>query len=132
MWLTMTVVADLVLIAFTVHEAVTQWRLRREGLRTWAMVISHRAKSAEKGGGVVYYPLLRFVDAQGRAHEFEPKESGVRGLPVGGRAPVIYLPDAPGTVRVDLTCRRISTFLWALMGITGFTTFAIRLIQMGG
>ncbi|MFF2652159.1 DUF3592 domain-containing protein [Streptomyces sp. NPDC058045] len=131
-WLTLAVVGDLVIIAFGVHEAVIQRRLVRDGLRAEGTVISVRQVSNGKGGGHHDVPLVRFVDAQGRAHEFEPNSSVARDIPMGGRAPVIYLPSSPDTARIDGTRIRVLTLGGLLMGALVFTFGAIRLIQMGG
>lgn len=106
MWLeTWFLLTGVVVIGFSMREGAHQRRLRREGIRTEGLVIRHRMETVS-GGGSVAFAVVNFVDAQGGSHEFKCKGSGVWGLPVGGRAPVLYLPGDPETARIDLAWKR--------------------------
>lgn len=87
-----------------IHEVVRQRRFRREGVSAEGLVVRHHSKRSQ--GGFVFYAVINFVDVQGSPHEFQAAGSGVKGLPVGGRAPVRYLPGAPKTARLDTSWQR--------------------------
>jgi hypothetical protein len=104
----LAIVAGLLLFGYAVREAVHQRRLRREGVRTEGVVVRHRRQQGTDGG---YHAVVQFVDAQGTVHEFQAAVSGTKGLPVGGRAPVVYLPGVPKSGRLDLASKLLSA-LW--------------------
>jgi hypothetical protein len=117
----------LVLIGIAAREAVHQRRLWREGVRTEGLVVRHRRSSGGEGGSVSF-AVVNFVDVQGRPHEFEV---GAKGLAVGGQAPVVYLPGAPETARVDLSSKRRASFGLLLVGGIGFMVAAIEMLPTG-
>lgn len=116
--------AGVVAIGFSMYEGAHQRRLRREGIRTEGLVIRHRMESAPQGASVAFV-VVNFVDAQGGSHEFQAKTSGVKGLPVGGRASVLYLPDDPETARLDLAWRRFGNVSVPLLSGIALTAVAI-------
>ncbi|MFC5184884.1 DUF3592 domain-containing protein [Actinomadura harenae] len=125
----LSLLAGLVIIGFGTYEAAHGRRLRRDGVHAEGRVIRHRQ---ERGtDGVVTYAVVGFVDAQGTTHEFEPTSSGARGLPVGGRVPVLFLPGAPNSARVDRTGRRLAGIVGPLAGGSVFTAIGIWLLATG-
>ncbi|MEU9189555.1 DUF3592 domain-containing protein [Streptomyces sp. NPDC048484] len=92
------------IIGVGIHDVVRRRRLRRGGISVEGLVVRHHASRNQ--GGFHYFAVISFVDAQGSPHEFQANGSGVKGLPVGGRAPVRYLPDAPKTARLDTAWQR--------------------------
>jgi len=107
MWLlVLFLLAGLATIGVGIHEVVRQRRLRREGISVDGLVVRHHSQRTQ--GGRVVHAVVNFVDAQGGGpHEFRAHGSGVKGLPVGGRAPVRYLPGAPKTARLDTSRQRL-------------------------
>ncbi|MFF3172658.1 DUF3592 domain-containing protein [Streptomyces sp. NPDC057900] len=99
------VVAGVIVLCCGVHEAYVQHGLRRDGMRVRGLVVSHNVSSGPNGGGT--FPVVEFVDAQGRRHTFQSRSSGIRRLPVGGEVPVRYSPADPNVARIDLVGRRI-------------------------
>jgi hypothetical protein len=126
----MLLLAGPVTIGFSIYEAAHHRRLLRAGVRAEGMVVRHRRQSSAKGG-TAYFAVVNFVDAQGIPHEFEANSSGVRGLPVGGRAPVVYLPGAPESARLDLSGRRLASILVPLGGGILFTAVGIWMLSTG-
>ncbi|MFF9477981.1 DUF3592 domain-containing protein [Streptomyces sp. NPDC014733] len=131
MWIALSLMAGLVLVGFLVHETVNQRRLRRDGVHIEGWVVRHDVSSGGRGSGNVSTPVIGFVDAQGRAHEFRAHMSGVRGYPVGGRAPVWYVPGAPKTARIDDSRHRVGNILGPLMGSIVFVGVAFLMIAKG-
>ncbi|MET8021888.1 DUF3592 domain-containing protein [Streptomyces decoyicus] len=111
---------------YAIREFALQRRLRREGVRAEGVVVRHR--SSRSNEGTVYFAVVNFVDAQGSPHEFEGKASGVKGLPLGGQAPVLYLPSAPQTARIDLSSMRGTTLGLPLVAGAGFMVCAIAML----
>ncbi|MDJ1134440.1 DUF3592 domain-containing protein [Streptomyces iconiensis] len=102
--LVLFLLAGPVIIGIGIYEAAHHRRLRREGIGTEGLVVRYR--SERRQGSISYFAVVNFADAQGSPHEFESRVSGVKGLPVGGRAPVRYLPGAPQSARLDLAPKR--------------------------
>ncbi|OEU96334.1 DUF3592 domain-containing protein [Streptomyces oceani] len=98
-----------VIIGVGFREVVNQRRLLRGGVRTNGLVVRHRASYSQ--GTPSYFAVVSFHDAKGERHEFEASFSGVRGLPVGGPAPVLYLPGDPKGGQLDLTSKRRGSVL---------------------
>ncbi|MFD7920940.1 DUF3592 domain-containing protein [Streptomyces sp. NPDC059740] len=96
--------AGLGVIGWSVREIALVQRLRREGVRTEGVVVRHRGESAKEGP--VTFAVVGFVDLHGLRHEVRAGSSGVRGLPVGGPALVVYLPGVKGSARVDVPSKR--------------------------
>ncbi|MEW2548610.1 DUF3592 domain-containing protein [Streptomyces sp. NPDC047002] len=130
MWAVLLLLLGVAGIGSGIYEAVVHRRLRREGVRVQGVVVRHRRSGSAKDG-VSYTAVVGFFDAQGSRHEFEAGLSGVKGLPVGGAAPVLYLPGAPKTARVDLAGKRIGNvaFPMAIGGV--FTAAAVFLLATG-
>ncbi|MFT2018445.1 DUF3592 domain-containing protein [Streptomyces sp. 796.1] len=114
----------------SVYEVVLRRRLRRDGVRVEGVVVRHREEVKEEG--VSRFAVVGFVDAQGRSHEFERWASGVRGLPVGGKVRVHYLPDSPDSARIDLpSLRSFLGLAVPLVVSAGFTaTLGVAVFQM--
>ncbi|MEV1085973.1 DUF3592 domain-containing protein [Streptomyces sp. NPDC050211] len=129
MWLQVLLLIGLIVIGFGIRETALQRRLRREGIRTEGLVVRHRRHRVQKG--TVFFAVVNFVDAQGTSHEFEAKVSGVKGLPVGGQAPVVYLLGAPKTARLDQTQKRFESVALPLLAGIAFTTAAIWMLYTG-
>ncbi|MFG3257925.1 DUF3592 domain-containing protein [Streptomyces sp. NPDC048172] len=120
MWLlVLCLLTGPVIIAVGIREEAHQRRLRREGVTTEGRVVRHRVSRHQ--GSNSYFAVVGFTDAQGIRHEFEAKVSGVAGLPVGGRAPVRYLPGAPKTARIDGSRQRLWGLALPLLVGTAFT-----------
>jgi len=130
-WVAMSLLAGLTLLGFGTREAMIQYRLQREGIRAGGLVVSHHRRSSGKGHGPVYFAVVEFADAQGGRHTLQAGSSGVKGLPVGGGVPVLYLPDAPKAARIDLTRRRIGEVASLLAGGTLFTAVGIWMLATG-
>ncbi|MGP3972734.1 DUF3592 domain-containing protein [Streptomyces sp. 8N114] len=131
MWLLwLFLLAGPVIIGIGIREAALQRRLLREGIRTDGLVVRHRIKQS-LGKKPAYFAVVNFVDAQGNQHEFECNVSGVKGLPVSSRAPVLYLSGAPKSARLDLSSKRIGgTVLVFTIGIV-WTALPIWLLSNG-
>ncbi|MEU7487056.1 DUF3592 domain-containing protein [Streptomyces sp. NPDC042319] len=119
-----------VVIGFGIREAALQRRLRHEGIRTEGLVVRHRRKSSSEGGHTTF-AVVNFVDAQGGPHEFQAQSSGVKGLPVGGQAPVLYLPGAPKTARLDISSKRVGHLVASSVGGIAFMAIAIWMLSTG-
>ncbi|MGW7572546.1 DUF3592 domain-containing protein [Streptomyces sp. NPDC054765] len=118
------------MIGFGIREAGHQRRLRREGIRTKGLVVRHhRRKSSE--GGTTSFAVINFVDAHGSPHAFQARASGVKGLPVGGSAPVRYLPGAPRSARLDLSPKRLVNFGFPVVAGIGFMAITIWMLSTG-
>lgn len=98
----------LVVIGAGIRESAHQRRLPREGIQTEGLVIRHHRTSGG-WGRTVDFAVVTFADAQGTQQQFRSRVSGVKGLPVGCRAPVLYLPGAPQTARIDLASNRLAS-----------------------
>ncbi|WP_329471300.1 DUF3592 domain-containing protein [Streptomyces sp. NBC_01723] len=131
MWSTLLLLAGLAVVGAGIHEAVLQRRLRRAGTRVDGLVVRHHRSTGTRGEGVTYTAVVEFTDAQGCSHQFQARTSGVKRLPVGGRAPVRYLPGAPSTARVDLTGKRVESVVLPLGAGGLFTAVAIWML-LGG
>ncbi len=129
MWLQVLLLIGLIVIGFGIRETALQLRLRREGIRTEGLVVRHRRERIQRG--TVFFAVVNFVDAQGTSHEFEAKVSGVRGLPVGGQAPVVYLLGAPKTARLDHSRKRLESIGLPLVAGIVFTAAAIWMLYTG-
>ncbi|MEV0639452.1 DUF3592 domain-containing protein [Streptomyces sp. NPDC050619] len=130
MWLrVLLLLIGLIVIGFGIYEATLHRRLRREGTRTEGRVVRHREKRIQKG--TTYFAVVDFVDAQGTRHEFEARVSGVKGLPVGGQAPVVYLLGAPKTARIDHAQKRLESIGIPLLVGIAFTAAAIWMLSTG-
>ncbi|NGO46018.1 DUF3592 domain-containing protein [Streptomyces ureilyticus] len=129
MWWQVLLLIGLIVIGFGIRETALQRRLLREGIRTEGLVVRHRRHRVQKGD--VFFAVVNFVDAQGISHEFEAKVSGVKGLPVGGQAPVLYLLGAPKTARVDDSRKRLESMGLPLVFGTVFTAAAIWMLYTG-
>ncbi|MFG2226633.1 DUF3592 domain-containing protein [Streptomyces sp. NPDC048644] len=123
MWVALSLLAGLTVLGFGTREAVIQHRLQREGIRSRGLVIRHHMSRSDGDGSPVYFAVVEFVDAQGSRHAFQSGSSGVKGLPVGGRVPVRYLPDAPETARIDLIRRRFGDVA-SLLAVGSLSTAA--------
>ncbi|MER5302807.1 DUF3592 domain-containing protein [Streptomyces lasiicapitis] len=130
-WVAMSLLAGLALLGFGTREAMVQRRLQREGIRVRSLVVRHHVTGSEMDGGLVYFAVIEFVDAQGGRHTFQAGSSGVKGLPVGGGVPVRYLPEAPKSARIDLLGRRIGEVAAALAVGTLFTAIGIWMLATG-
>jgi hypothetical protein len=112
MWvLWLFLLAGPVIIGIGVRQAALQRRLLREGVRTDGVVVRHRT---DNDIGRATWAVVDFVDAEGNRHEFESDFSGVRGLPVSGRAPVLYFPGDPKSARLDLPSKRVGSIVLPL------------------
>ncbi|MBB5120470.1 MULTISPECIES: DUF3592 domain-containing protein [Streptomyces] len=131
MWVAITLLAGLTCLGFGTHEAMVQHRLQREGIRVRGLVVRHHVEGSEMDGGLVYFAVVEFVDAQGGRHTFQAGSSGVKGLPVGGEVPVRYLPQAPNSARIDLRRRRIGEVAARFAGGTLFTAIGIWMLATG-
>ncbi|MER8161282.1 DUF3592 domain-containing protein [Streptomyces sp. NPDC094472] len=131
MWLLwLFLLAGPVIIGIGIREAALQRRLLREGIHTDGLVVRHRIKHTV-GKKPIYFAVVSFGDAQGNQHEFESNLSGVEGLPVSGRAPVLYLPGAPKSARLDVSSKRIGGIVLAFaIGIV-WTAVPIWLLSGG-
>ncbi|WP_344566580.1 DUF3592 domain-containing protein [Streptomyces axinellae] len=116
-----------VIIGFGVREAAHQRRLRSQGIRTEGRVVRHRRKSGNEGP--VSFAVVNFVDTQGSPREFQHRASGVKGLPVGGHVPVLYLPGAPESARLDLSAKRFQTVGMPFAGGLGFMAIAVWMLS---
>ena len=124
MWLLMLfLLSGPVIIGVGIREALHDRRLRREGVSIEGLVVRHRSKRQQ--GKTTYLAVVNFVDAQGNPHEFEAKSSGVKGLPVGGPAPVHYLPGAPKTARLDISGKRLESIITPFVVGIAFTAAGI-------
>ncbi|MFG2324552.1 DUF3592 domain-containing protein [Streptomyces sp. NPDC048568] len=128
MWSTLLLLAGLAVVGAGIHEAVLQRRLRRAGTRADGLVVRHHRSTGTRGEGVTFTAVVEFTDAQGCSHQFQARTSGVKRLPVGGRAPVRYLPGAPSTARVDLTGKRVESVVLPLGAGGLFTAVAIWML----
>lgn len=131
MLLIMVLLAGPLIVGFGVYEAVHDRRLRREGVRVEGRVVRHRRGTSPRGGGEYFTAVVGFVDPHGRSWECEAKSSGVKGLPVGGPAPVRYVPGAPEGARLDLTGKRLESILGVLAIGTLFTAAGIWMVATG-
>ncbi|MFD8825693.1 DUF3592 domain-containing protein [Streptomyces sp. NPDC059605] len=129
-WIAMSLVAGITLLGFGVHEVMVRRRLRRGGISVGGLVVRHRRSSSGRGDAV-HFAVVEFVDARGGRHTFESGSSGVKGLPVGGRVPVRYVPDAPAQARIDLAGRRIGDVALPFMGGGLFTAAGIWMLVTG-
>ena len=130
MWLLfLFLLASPLLIGIGVREALRLRRLRREGVTAVGQVISHRVTG---GMGGASFAVVAFVDARGEPHRFESAASGVKGLPVGGRARVRYLPGAPKTARLDHTRHRTLSVALPLAIGTAFLAAGIWALTTHG
>ncbi|GAA2088664.1 hypothetical protein GCM10009801_52480 [Streptomyces albiaxialis] len=130
MWLlVLCLLTGPVIIGLGIREEAHQRRLRREGITAEGRVVRHR--SSRHQGSVSYFAVVRFVDERGGPHEFEAKVSGVTGLPVGGPAPVRYLPGAPKTARLDGSGQRFWGLALPLLIGTAFTAAGIWGVTTG-
>ncbi|MER0243873.1 DUF3592 domain-containing protein [Streptomyces sp. HSW2009] len=110
--------ASFSVLVHSVYEVVLRRRLRRGGVQVEGVVVRHREEVKEDG--VVRFAVVGFVDAQGGSHEFERGWSGVRGLPVGEKVRVLYLPDSPDRARIDMP------------PVRGFLGLAVPLVATAG
>ncbi|MFJ8752345.1 DUF3592 domain-containing protein [Streptomyces sp. NPDC102441] len=101
----MSLLTGLTMLGVGTHEAMSQYRLQREGIRVRGLVVRHREQFGKDGP--VHWAVIEFIDAQGSRHTFEGGSSGVKGLPIGGEVPVRYLPEVPKGARMDLNGRRV-------------------------
>ncbi|MFD5701328.1 DUF3592 domain-containing protein [Streptomyces lasiicapitis] len=131
MWVAMSLLAGLAAFGFGTREAVVQRRLQREGIRVRGLVVRHHVTGSAMDGGLVYFAVVEFVNAQGGRHTFQAGSSGVKGLPVGSGVPVRYLPEAPKSARIDLLGRRIGEVAAALAVGTLFTAIGIWMLATG-
>ncbi|MGW9432496.1 DUF3592 domain-containing protein, partial [Streptomyces decoyicus] len=130
-WVVLPLLAGLTCLGFGIHEAMVQHRLQREGIRVRGLVVRHQVEGSEMDGGLVYFAMVEFVDAQGSRHTFQAGSSGVKGLPVGGGVPVRYLPEAPKSARIDLRRRRVSEVAARFVAGTLFTALGIWMLATG-
>ncbi|WP_432080972.1 DUF3592 domain-containing protein [Streptomyces sp. WAC 04229] len=131
MWSTLLLLAGLAVLGAGMYEAVLQRRLRRAGASADGLVVRHHRGTGTRGEGVTFTAVVEFTDAQGCSHQFQARTSGVKRLPVGGRAPVRYLPGTPGTARVDLTGKRVESVVLPLGAGGLFVAVAIWML-LGG
>jgi len=117
------------LLGYSGYEVVQQRTLDRDGVRTEGEVVRHRRTSSnENPRKPALTAIVRFADAQGQVHEVTAGSSGVEGLPVGGRAPVRYLPGSPRTARVDLPSKQRQRLIALPAGGAIFTTVALIML----
>ncbi|MBY8862230.1 DUF3592 domain-containing protein [Nocardia sp. CA2R105] len=121
----LSTVAGLLLLGYAVREAVYQRRLRREGIRTEGVVVRHNRQMGTEGGS---HAMVQFVDAQGTLQEFRAAVSGIKGLPVGGRAPVVYLPGVPKSGRLDLASKLRFALLFPAVAGTISISYGIQVL----
>ncbi|MER5940404.1 DUF3592 domain-containing protein [Streptomyces sp. NPDC001928] len=107
-------VIGLAALGYGVHEAVLLYRLRRHGIRARGLVARYESSSGTAGSGHSTRAVVTFVDDQGYMHEFRDRETARPDLRLGGPAPVIYLPSAPGAARIDMPWRRLWTIVPSL------------------
>ncbi|MFD5699432.1 DUF3592 domain-containing protein [Streptomyces lasiicapitis] len=105
MGLLVFLVIGLAIMGYGVHEAVLDYRLRRHGIRARGLVARYESSSGTGGSGPSPHAVVAYVDDQGCMRELQDQRTGRSGLRVGGPAPVIYLPGAPGTARIDIARR---------------------------
>ncbi|NLU68225.1 DUF3592 domain-containing protein [Streptomyces sp. HNM0574] len=129
-WGALSLLAGLAVLGFGIREVLTQLRLQREGIRAVGTVVRHH-ESHSGNSGPSYFAVVEFLDARGGRHTFQAASSGVKGLPVGGPAPVLYRPDDPETARIALTGRRIGDVVLLLTFGTVFTATGIWLLATG-
>ncbi|MFJ9855400.1 DUF3592 domain-containing protein [Streptomyces sp. NPDC101150] len=94
-------VFGLALTGYCVYEAVLLYRLRHHGIRARGLVTRYESSSGAGGSGPTQHAVVEFVDDQGHMRQLRDQETG-RGLGLQASAPVIYLPGAPGTARIDM------------------------------
>lgn len=112
-------VLGLVVLGFGVRELFLQRRLQQEGVRVQGAVVRH-VRRATSGRGV-RYAMVGFAHEDGASGEIKVTSSGTRQWPVGREVPVVYLPGAPSTARLDLSSeRRTIARLFLVVGV-GFT-----------
>ncbi|MEV8443535.1 DUF3592 domain-containing protein [Actinosynnema sp. NPDC051121] len=128
-WKVVALLGGLVTLGFGIHEAMTQHRLLREGIRVRGLVVRHRVDHSHDDP--VYFAVVEFVDARGIRHTFQSSTSGVKGLPVGGEVPVRYLPDAPQRARIDHSRIRTWQVLFPLAGGTVITAIMSWVLATG-
>lgn len=129
MWLlVLFLVASPALLGVGVREAARQRRLRREGISVQGRVAHHHVT---RGMGGSSYAVVDFVDTEGGSHRFTSRASGVRGLPVGGRAPVRYFPGAPESAQLDLSWHRSLSVVLPLAIGTAFLAGGVWALSTG-
>ncbi|MEU9338475.1 DUF3592 domain-containing protein [Streptomyces sp. NPDC048290] len=112
MGVTVFLLIGLAVLAYGLYEAQLHYRLRRHGIRVMGIVARHESSS---GGGPSLRLVVQFVDEQGQVHEARNREPERMTLRIGGQAPVVYLPGAPRTARIDDGGRS----LWRLVLVVG-------------
>jgi hypothetical protein len=93
---------SVLLFGFGLRDAVLVRRLRRQGMRTWGVVVDNvRVNNGESGP--TWAPVIAFADQRGHRVEFTPRmRGGGMGLPTGRQVPVVYLAHDPQTARVQM------------------------------
>ncbi|MFV2178330.1 DUF3592 domain-containing protein [Actinomadura sp. LOL_016] len=81
-------------IAF--KEILDRRSLRRHGRRTGGVVAHYSCINAQ------FHAVFRFDDTQGRTHHFTHSASGVTEFPIGRPVPVLYDPENPSRVQLDM------------------------------
>ncbi|WP_258017590.1 DUF3592 domain-containing protein [Streptomyces noursei] len=107
------------------------WAVRRMSDRCGLVGVCARPRGSKNDGGLVYFAMVEFVDAQAGRHTFQAGSSGVKGLPVGQGVPVRYLPEAPKSARIDLRRRRVEEVAVRFAVGTLFTAIGIWMLATG-
>lgn len=84
-----------------VDEIRLHRRLRREGVRLTGAVVRHQEERGSEDN-TVYFAVVGFTDADGNQGEIQRTGSGTEKWPIGREVPVVHLPGAPSTARIDL------------------------------
>ncbi len=114
-------VLGLVVLGFGVREVLLQRRLQREGVRVRGAVVRHARRATSGTNRGAQYAMVGFTRADGTSGEIKVTSSGTREWPVGREVPVVYLPGAPSTARLDLSSERRSIArVFVVVGL-GFT-----------
>jgi hypothetical protein len=123
-------VAGLAVLALGVREGRLHRRLRREGVRVTGTVVRYVRSPGDDSPGQSLFAVVGFTDAAGNRAEVKATSSGT-DWPIGHPVPVIHLPGAPATARIDLNSeRRSRALVFALVG-GGFTILPIVLLALG-
>lgn len=88
-------------LGWGLREAAIAWRLRRHGLVTEGFVVEH-VRYTRSDGAPEWAPVVAFTDCAGNRVEFSPQAQGAGlGMSNGRTVPVIYLPEAASSARVN-------------------------------
>jgi hypothetical protein len=100
------------LIVGTIRDAVTTSRVRRHGVTTTADVVGVNTYIGQ--ASVTHSRVVRFAtDGGGEVIATMPRGQ-LRGIPVGGRAEIRYLPEKPKVTRASNGGARYLSSLFAI------------------